>query len=129
MGSSWASLLSFVTKAGTETLKITQEEIIKLFLRNENVDVLSVDELLKIHIESLANIVSCLSAKKLKKEFREVVFNEIIRQPQLFEEHLSLISQMFEHLQVERTFRLKLTLIPEIDVDFYVKLIEVVSAK
>jgi hypothetical protein len=76
------------------------------------VDILSVDELMKIQHESLTNIVACLHEKKLKKQFKEIIFREFIRHPQTFDEHLNLIKAMFNNLQVEKTFALRLTLAP-----------------
>ncbi len=50
MSSNLGSLLNFITKAARETLRITQRQIIEIFLNNNEVDVLSVDELLKVQM-------------------------------------------------------------------------------
>lgn len=50
MSSNVATLLNFITKAARETLRVTQRQIIEIFLSNANVDVLSIDELLKVQI-------------------------------------------------------------------------------
>jgi hypothetical protein len=51
-------------------LRITQRQIIEIFLANTRVDVLSVDELLKVQMDSLTNIVDCLRITRIRKEFK-----------------------------------------------------------
>jgi len=79
-----ANNLSFITKAGTEALRITQQQIIELFMKNEFIDVLSIDEMLKVQLECLRVAVNYLKTTKVVRPLKELIFREIIKTPELF---------------------------------------------
>lgn len=131
-------LLGVISKLGKDMLSLVQTQLFDLFLKNTLVDLLKVDELLKIEASSLRCIEVYLQRlmkereqgqRPFRKDFGELVFKEFIKIPQLYNQHLAFVRLLVEYLQPDKTFKLRITLSPEIALADYIEIVSVLNRK
>lgn len=111
---------------------MVQAQIFDLFLRNSLIQELSVDELLKIEPSSLKSIENYLirlnklkveGKRSFKKEFSSMTFKEFLKIPQQYIQHVRFFKVLAECIEVDKTYRLHLSLSNEISLADYIEVI------
>jgi hypothetical protein len=133
------SYLTVVARLGKELLTLVQTQLFDLFLKNSLVELLNIDELLKIESFSLRSIEGYLvkqmklreegGQQSFRKEFAGMVFKEFIKIPLFYNQHIEFVKLLVRYIDVEKAFKLHLSLSTDIALADYVDIIGTLTRK